>query len=237
MQLSIVIPVYEEVTKIQMDILAAAAFLVKNKIAGEIIVVDDGSHDETTSVAQNTQINASILFKVIHYDQHRGKGHAIKTGITCSRGNFVLFIDSGSCIPYHNILLGLNLLLENRCDIAHASRTLPESQIVRPHLQSRRLSSWLFRKFITLVMGIPSYLTDTQCGLKIYNGNIGRELYQACMTDGFMFDIEIILRAVKRGYRIQEFPIEWTADLDSRLLLSRMPGRVIAELYQIRKFL
>ncbi len=235
MQLSIVIPVYNEATKIKMDIRAAAAFLIQNNISGEIIVVDDGSQDKTASVAQRTSIDASISLDVIHYDQHLGKGHAVKTGMKSTQGNIIMFIDSGSCVPYQNILRGLNLIKENKCEVAHASRTLPASRIVRPHLQTRRLSSWLFRKFITLVMGVPAYLTDTQCGLKIYKGDIGRELYQTCVTDGFMFDIEIILQAVKKGYRIQEFPIEWTADLDSRLSLSRMPWRLITELYQIRK--
>lgn len=235
MQLSIVIPAYNEATKIKMDIRAAAAFLIQNKISGEIIIVDDGSQDETASVAQKTEIDASIPLNVINYDQHLGKGHAVKTGMKSTQGNFIMFIDSGSCVPYQNILRGLNLIKEKKCDIAHASRMLPESQIIQPHLQSRRLSSWLFRKFITLVMGVPAYLTDTQCGLKIYKGNIGRELYQACLTDGFMFDIEIILRAVKADYRIQEFPIEWTADLDTRLSLSRIPWRLITELYQIKK--
>jgi len=168
MQLSIVIPVYNEATKIQIDIRAAALFLIKNQISGEITIVDDGSQDETASVAKMTDINASIPFNVIHYKQHLGKGHAVKRGMASTNGDFIMFIDSGSCVPYQNILRGLNLIKENKCEIAHASRTLPESQIVRPHLQSRRLSSWLFRKFITLVMGVPAYLTDTQCGLKIY---------------------------------------------------------------------
>ncbi len=68
------------------------------------------------------------------------------------------------------------------------------------------------------MLRVPRELTDTQCGFKVYRGDVARELYGQCVTDGFLFDIEIILRAIEKGYRIGEFPVEWACDRDSSAL-------------------
>lgn len=237
MYLSIVIPAYNEGKKIAQDIIAASRFLKTNFFSGEIIIVDDGSRDNTFAVVKKIKIASEIPIHVIRYQAHRGKGYAIRTGILTSKGEFVLFIDSGHCVPYDNILRGLHILRDGICDVAHASRFLPESKILKPHTLSRRISSRLFRKFLIFFLNIPSELTDTQCGLKIYRGEVARTLYRQCRTDGFIFDIEIILRALKQGFRIKEFPIEWTADHDSRLSLMRIPLRLLIELIRLKRIL
>ena len=86
-------------------------------------------------------------------------------------------------------------------------------------------------------MNIPSYLTDTQCGFKIYKGDIGRELYAECVCDGCMFDVEIILRALKKRQIIAEFPIEWRNDRDTRVRAMQTSGKVFSELMTIKKVL
>lgn len=98
------------------------------------------------------------------------------------------------------------------------------------------MTSYVFRKFIQIFVGIPFHLTDTQCGLKIYKKEIAHELYMECITQGFLFDIEIILRASKKGFRIQEFPIEWTSDPDSRLTLFKTVFSIFPEMRKIKKF-
>jgi dolichyl-phosphate beta-glucosyltransferase len=86
-----------------------------------------------------------------------------------------------------------------------------------------------------MLMRVPRELTDTQCGFKLYRGDVARDLYKSCITDGFMFDIEIILRAAKKGYRIGEFPVQWACDLDSRLSVTRTPWPVLWDLRRIRR--
>ncbi len=235
MDISIVIPVLNESTKISGDISAAAQFIEQQNFKGEIIIVDDGSTDDTPDIAQATPVPGSVFLNVIRYTPHRGKGYAVRTGMTNSTGKVVLFIDSGNCVPYDNIIAGIKKIHLDQCDLAHGSRRLPESKIVQPHKLSRRITSFLFRVMVRLIFQIPPYLTDTQCGLKIYAGDIGRKLYVGCFTEGFMFDIEIIVRALKAGYRISEFPIHWCADPDSRLSLSHTPFDVLAELWKIKK--
>ncbi len=234
MFLSIIIPAYNERRKIARDIAAAAQFLAQERMLGEIIVVDDGSEDDTATIAGNVSIPASTTLRVIRNAQHRGKGFAVRCGMLQARAPYVLFADSGLPVPYDHALLGLELLQNGSCELAHASRRLPESIIHRAQPWQRRLFSTFFRRLIILFMKIPSRLSDTQCGFKLYRGEVARELYAPCFTEGFMFDIEIILRALQSGYRIAEFPVEWTCDPDSRLSVARSPWHIVRELLAIK---
>ena len=235
MELSIIIPVFDESKKIARDVEVASAFLVSNGLKGEIIIVDDGSRDGTAEVAEAAKVPAEVQRRVIRYEQHRGKGFAVRTGIKISQGLNVMFVDSGNCIPYHYALTALKMLQDGDGDIAHGSRKLTQSRIHVPQPWHRRVFSKLFRWLMIAVMGVPARFTDTQCGFKIYRGEMARELYGACITDGFMFDIEIMLRALRRGFRIKEFPIEWTADPDSRTTRTLSLRQMLRELLTIKR--
>jgi dolichyl-phosphate beta-glucosyltransferase len=201
----------------------------------EIVVVDDGSTDGTYEVAKKVKVPPAVTLTVIRCEEHRGKGHAVRTGISQTSGKYVMFADSGLCVPYGNALLGLEMLKDGSCDIAHGSRRLLESDILQDQPWRRRISSRFLRWLIRGLMQIPPELSDTQCGFKVYKGDVARRLYRQCISDGFMFDVEVILRAQKEGYRIKEFPIEWTCDPDSRLSLTRVPWPVFSELRAIKR--
>jgi len=235
MDLSIVIPAFNEAAKIGRDLEAAAAFLTENHLAGEIIAADDGSTDDTADAAGRVELPDTVGRTVIRCKSHRGKGHAVRSGIRETCGNFVLFADSGLCVPFGNALRGLQLIRGGKCDIAHGSRKLPGSVVRQPRPQVRRLVSDAFSALVPHVAGVPGDLTDTQCGFKLYRGDVARELYADCFTDGFLFDVEIILRALKKNYVIREFPVEWTSDPDSRLNPLRHGLGMLAELITIRR--
>jgi dolichyl-phosphate beta-glucosyltransferase len=237
MDLSIVIPAFEESKKIAQDITEAAGFLEAHHFTGQIIVVDDGSRDNTTEAAKNTSVPANIRLEVIRYEKHRGKGYAVRTGIDRSNGQYVMFADSGSCVPYEDTLRGLDLLKSDACDIAHGSRKMRGCHIDKAQSSYRRFCSAIFHWFVIHDMGIPAEFTDTQCGFKMYKGDVARHLYGEAITDGFTFDIEIIMRAQIEGYRIKEFPIDWTCDRDSRLSPTRNSWQVLTELLRIRRVL
>jgi len=237
MDLSIVIPALNESKKIGRDVEEAATFLGGNGFSGEIIVVDDGSKDKTAEVAKNINIPSTIKRNVIRYEHHRGKGYAIRTGIKQTTGEYVMFADSGCCVPYEDVLRGLKLLKNGDCDIAHGSRKMRGCHIEKTQSLYRRFCSKMFHWFVIHYMKVPAEFTDTQCGFKIYKGDVARHLYGECITEGFIFDIEIILRAQKEGYHIQEFPIDWTCDRDSRLSPTRSSWRVLSELITIKRAL
>lgn len=237
MDLSIIIPVLNESGKISVDIEAAADFLVRHNFSGEIIVVDDGSEDDTADQAKGTQVPEAIELKVISYSRNRGKGFAICSGMEQSRGEIVMFADSGLCITYETALQGLELLKCGGCDLAHGSRKLPESRIIRTHRPYRHVSSRVFRWIVTRFMGIPHEISDSQCGFKMYRGEVGRQLYSKCISERFMFDVEVILRAVREGYKIGEFPVDWNSDRDTRFRFVRGSFRSLWDLMAIRRAL
>jgi len=235
MDLSIVIPAYNEQDKVAHDVEAAAAFLVREGMTGEIIVVDDGSDDETARAAAEAEVPPQVKRHVLRYKQNRGKGHAVKTGVLATKGDYVLFADVGLCVPLDNVLRGLEPLRNGQCEIAHGSRKLPDSVVVRKQPLHRRVMSWVFRKAAGLMVGIPGRLTDTQCGFKVYRGDVARELYGACRSERFMFDIEVLLRALRKGYRVVEFPVQWRCDVDTRLHPAHDGADAFSELRRIKR--
>jgi dolichyl-phosphate beta-glucosyltransferase len=237
MDLSIVIPAFNESEKIGSDIEAAAVFLRANNLKGEIVVVDDGSTDGTSETARSTEpsLAEGTSLRVIRCEAQKGKGCAVRTGMKETQGEYVMFADSGCCVPYGNALLGLEMLKSGDCDIAHGSRKLIKSDVKKAQPRHRRICAKLFRWALKRLLTLPAGLSDTQCGFKVYQGETARQLYGQCFSDGFMFDIEVILRAQRGGYRIKEFPVEWVCDVDSRLSVVRTGLPVLRELITIKR--
>jgi dolichyl-phosphate beta-glucosyltransferase len=235
--LSIVIPAFNEAKKIGFDVEAAAAFIDEEALLGEVIVVDDGSTDKTAEEARSVEIPSAVERNVIRLEKNQGKGSAVRTGILVSRGDVVLFADSGTCVPYSNALPQVERIRAGELDIAMASRRLKETIILKDRSFLRRAISWFFRQLAIMVVGLPRRFTDTQCGFKIYKGEIARQLYAECVTTGFLFELEVLLRALRRGYRVEEFPVEWTCDLDTRLNPGSHAAGVAKELFSIRSMM
>lgn len=234
MDITIIIPAFNESKKIARDIKAACDFALENNFDAEIIIVDDGSTDNTYDTAVNCQTPDPVKLSVIRLSQNRGKGYAVRKGIEKSTGDYVMFADSGCCVPYKNTIEAIEMLKNDICDIAHGSRKMKGCKIKIPQPWHRQIFSKIFRYCVILLMHIPAKFTDTQCGFKVYKGNIARQLYKQCIIDGFMFDIEVITKALKSRYRIKEFPVIWTCDLDSRLSPHRNFHTLIWELIKIK---
>jgi dolichyl-phosphate beta-glucosyltransferase len=234
MKLTIIIPAYNEEKKIEKDILLADKFLTEQNLNGEIIVVDDGSSDATYRKANDARERISSSLNVIKNERNCGKGCAVKRGMLEARGEYIAYCDAGATVPLNNVLVGLNLLMNNDCDIAHGSRMLKESMIKVPQAKDRKLSSALIRFIVVKFLGVPESLTDTQCGFKIYKKEAARKIFPKQKTNGFMFEVENILRARKNGFRINEFPVEWSCDRDSRITLLSTPWKVLYEMIRIK---
>lgn len=237
MELSVIIPTYDEARKISRDISAAARFLAGHMDGGEVIIADDGSRDDTPKVARATPVPQGVALHVLAAAEHRGKGFALRSGIAASQGTFVMFADSGLTTPYDNALRGLALISSGQCELAHGSRKLPESIIRVPQHLDRKISSAIFRLTLRLLLPVPRGLTDTQCGFKVYRGDVARLLSRECRADGFMFDVEMILRAQRHGFRIREFPVSWSCDRDSRLTFRRSSWPILQEIIAVRRAL
>lgn len=237
MELSIVIPTYDEARKVHRDVVAAAEFLAARTGGGEIIVSDDGSRDDTPEIARATPVPPGIPLRVLCAARHRGKGFALRSGIAESQGTFVMFADSGLTTPFDNAVRGLALISSGQCELAHGSRRLPDSVIHIPQHFDRKISSALFRFTLRFLLPVPKGLTDTQCGFKVYRGDVARMLCRECIADGFMFDVEMMLRAQQHGFKVCEFPISWSCDRDSRLTFRRSSWPILQEIVAVRRAL
>jgi dolichyl-phosphate beta-glucosyltransferase len=230
--LSIVIPAYNEEAKIEVDIHAAFEFIRRESLSGEVLVVDDGSPDETAARARKLTETYPNL-RVLSYTPNRGKGHALRYGIARATGKNILFADAGLCVPYDVAKIALAMLDMRMCDVAIGSRRMRGSVKLAQPLY-RRIGSQVFGVIIHTLMGIPLYISDTQCGFKAYRREVARRLYSEAFTDGFMFDTEIILRALAEKFQILEFPVIWRNDPDTRFNPLRGSGRLLRELAAIR---
>jgi dolichyl-phosphate beta-glucosyltransferase len=231
LDLTIIIPAFNDGHKFTADVEAADGFLQEESLAGEIVLVDDGSTDDTVERAQALASRYPRL-RLVTYAQNRGKGYALGRGVESARGRIIMFADAGMCVPYDVARIALTMLSLDMCDIAIGSRRMRGS-VKKEQPLYRRIGA---RGHAALVhmLGVPRYISDTQCGFKFYRAAVAKRLFGALITDGFMFDVEIILRAIKDGYRILEFPVLWSNDPDTRF--KPFPGslRVLRDLALMR---
>ena len=215
-KLSVVIPAYNEEKKISKDIEAVFKYFKENLINGELIVVNDGSKDQTFNVANSYSSKIPNL-KALTYAKNRGKGYAIKTGVLQAQGEFILVVDSGLCVPFKCTNTGIELLNKEN-DIAIGSRKEKEQKakiIVKQPLY-RRLGSKIFHSMIKIVKLIPEGIEDTQCGFKLFKKEVAHNIFKNLFTEKFMWDIEVLRVARKKKYKIAVFPVEWSNDSDTK---------------------
>jgi len=212
--LSVVIPAYNEEKKISRDIEAVYSYFKENLINGELIIVDDGSKDNTFKVASDHKNNYPSL-KVLNYGRNRGKGYAIKTGMLEASGKYILFADSGLCVPFKCAKAGIELL-DGGYDIAIGSRRTNETKIVQKQPLYRRLGSKAFHFLIRTFQVIPPGINDTQCGFKLFRQDIAQKIFKRLITEKFMWDIEMLRIAQKEKYKVGVFPVEWSNDPDTK---------------------
>jgi len=212
--LSIVIPAFNEEKKITRDIVEAFYFFKKNGIAGEVIVSTDGVTDRTNKIVVNLQRKFKNLYLIAHKNKI-GKGMAIKKGVEKAQGKYIMFADAGYCVPFLYINDGIKKL-EEGSDCALASRAFRNSHIKKKQPLYRQIGSKIFGLIVRNILGVPKHIKDTQCGFKIYKNRIAKDLFSKLQTKAMMFDIEIILLAKKKKYKMTLFPVEWKNDLDTK---------------------
>ena len=231
LDLTIIIPAYNDALKFPADVEAANDFLERESLSGEILLVNDGSTDETLARAQELARRFPRL-KLISYEKNRGKGYAIAQGVRAARGEIIMFADAGMCVPYEIARIALAMLALDLCDIAIGSRRMRGS-VKKAQPLYRRIGARGHKTLIHL-LGVPLYISDTQCGFKFYRSAVAKRLFAQLLTDAFMFDVEIILRAIRDGYRILEFPVLWSNDPDTRFNPASGSLRVLGDLARIR---
>lgn len=203
--LSIVIPAYNEEKRITDCIDTITAYLADQHYASEIIAVDDGSTDDTLAILQSLQTRHHQL-KAISYPKNHGKGYAVRQGVLAAQGNYVLFSDADLNVPIEEITK-LFAALQNGAQIAVGSRAAEGAVVAGGRPWLREFGSHSLNLAVR-VLAVPG-IRDTQCGFKLFEARIAKELFRRSFLDGFSFDVEILYLARKLGYRVEEIPVTW----------------------------
>ena len=195
--ISVVLPAYRASA-----IVAETVASVRSALSGaelEIIVVDDGSGDDTDAEARRGGAD-----RVIEFPQNRGKGAAVRAGMMNASGSYLVFTDVDLAYAPSQIL-SLVEALEDGADVALGSRRHPLSREVAPAPALRERGSRIFNLFTRFVLR-NSYL-DTQCGLKAFTAESAKEIFSRTKVDGFAFDVEVLHLAEKLEFNITEIPV------------------------------
>jgi dolichyl-phosphate beta-glucosyltransferase len=228
--LSLVIPAYNEATRLPSTLAEVAAFLAADSRPAEVIVVDDGSRDATSAVVRSLATTMPALH-LIRLPQNRGKGYAVRTGVVNATGARVLFCDADGSTPMAE-LARLEAAVDAGADVAIGSRALadPETTVER-----KLIRHVLGRTFHQLVkrLAVPG-IADTQCGFKLFTEEAAQDLFSRIRMDGFSFDVELLLLARRCGYRIAEVPVNWTHQPGSKVRVVRDGLRMARDVFRIR---
>lgn len=229
--LSVIIPAYNEAADIEATLEATHAYLSHSGLAGEIIVVDDGSTDATGQLAAEYARRHPTV-RVLRNERNRGKGYSVRRGVLEARGEIVVFTDADASTPLTEMAKLLDAIRIGGADGAIGSRALPESQVERPQPWYRRAMGWVFRQLVRLLV-LPGF-RDTQCGFKAFKAEMAREVFRRQTLSGFAFDVEVLFIASKLGYHIKEVPVRWLDSHDSRVRPVRDSARMFLDLLRIR---
>jgi dolichyl-phosphate beta-glucosyltransferase len=228
-ELSVVVPCFDEEHRLPASLERAAGFLERAGRAYELILVDDGSGDRTAALIRSWERECPLVRGVV-LERHRGKGRALAEGVVRSRGELVLVSDADFSTPIEE-LAKLEAAIVDGADVAIGSRAAPGAREVDQPLH-RRLMGKSFNLLVQALL-LPG-IWDTQCGFKLFRGAVARKLFADLATDGFAYDVEVLYRARRAGYRVEEVPVRWINSESTRVSTFRHSREMLGDLLRIR---
>lgn len=195
----------------------------------EILVVDDSSSDRTAQlVAEQALLDPRV--RLVRPARGRGKGAAVREGMLTVAAPWALVMDADLATPLDEIA-ALTRALEAGADVAIGSRGLAQSTIVVHQPRHRELAGKSFNLLVRLATGLR--YRDTQCGFKLFRVATARPLFETQRTEGFAFDVEILLDARRRGLTVAEVPVRWVDDPLTRVRFARASVEMTLDLFRI----
>lgn len=215
LELSIVIPVYNEKDRIQRGLEKILKFLDRRQFSWELIVIDDGSDDFTPAIAEG--ILEDTKQAMVIRSRHLGKGGAIRKGVLKSRGKWVLYLDIDLATPIEE----LTRFMQNRkeYDVIIGSRKMQGAKVEVHQPKLREFGGRIFTELTNLL--VTRGISDITCGFKMFRTPIAKKLFSQAQLNGWSFDAEILYLAQSTGQRIKEIPVRWRDDPQTRVNLVR----------------
>jgi dolichyl-phosphate beta-glucosyltransferase len=203
--LSVVIPCYNEEDRLPATIAAIKRYMAEHGVDYELILADDGSRDGTPTVIDKAMEGAPYV-RTVRLPHNRGKGRALAEGVAVSKGDLVLVTDADLSTPIEE-LTKLQAKIDAGAGVAIGSRSIKGAQIVIAQPAYRMLMGKTFNLIVQALL-LPG-LWDTQCGFKLFRGDLARAVFAEMKTEGFGYDPEALYLAKRRGERIAEVPVVW----------------------------
>jgi len=232
--LSIIIPAYNEAVRLGKTLRTVVDYLRTDWPDSELILVDDGSADDTAALAQKTfEESGTLRTSVISYKSNLGKGRAVRLGLLAARGTVALFSDADLSTPITETPKLVDPIFNNECDVTFGSRALDRSLIGVHQSWRREQAGRVFNLAVRLATGLPFW--DTQCGFKAFNMPVCRPLVEAATVDRFGFDVELLYLTHRAGLRLREIPVRWDHYEGSKISLGSDSFKMLTEVGLIRQ--
>jgi dolichyl-phosphate beta-glucosyltransferase len=231
-ELSVVVPAYNESQRLPQTLSVVKPYLSALGLSWELILVNDGSSDSTMDLIRSEQGLDPAHVRGIDLQPNRGKGRAVAAGVAASQGALVLISDADLSTPIDE-WPNLKAALDAGSDVAIGSRAKRGSRIEVSQPAHRVLMGKIFNLIVQIVV-LPGYW-DTQCGFKLWKGPVAREVFAQMKLDGNVaFDVEVLYRARRRGFRIAEIPVRWYDSIPSRISPFHHSAEALVDIARIR---
>lgn len=230
---SIIIPAYNEESRLPRTLGSTIEFLKQQTFSSEIIIVTDGSKDGTKEVAESFSSRFANL-RVISFPSNRGKGFAVKLGMAEASGQYRMFFDADGAVDISHITAFLEKAAEGN-DVIIGSRALDESKKLGRQPFPREQLAVCFGFLQRSVLGLK--IVDTQCGFKLFSAEAAVKLFPLITLDCAYFDAELIYLATNLGYHVTQLPVVWKHDNETRLPIGfKRTVDIFCKLFHIRLF-
>lgn len=231
--LTVVIPAYNEQDRLPPYLTSITRYLSRRGDCYEVLVVDDGSTDETAKRVETCAVDSPAV-RLIRLPKNQGKGAAVHAGMQAAHGELRLMADADGATPIEE-LERLERAVAEGADLAIGSRFLA-SRDDRYHVHARRHRTILGNLFnhVAQRLGLAG-ITDTQCGFKLFRRRVAADLFSVGRIAGYGFDLELLYIARLRKYRVAEVPINWTDQPGSKVRVMRDGLQLLRELLAVRR--
>ena len=228
-EISIVIPAFNEALRLPTTLDLVQRYLATAGLTAEVIVVDDGSRDDTAEVVQR-YVQRWPQLKLVAAERNAGKGAAVRLGMAAARGRYRVFSDADLSVPIDD-MEKLLPPLHAGAGVAIASRGLRDSQVELHQPWYRETMGKIFNRLVRIF--VLGGVHDTQCGFKAFTAEVADRVFPVLQTRGFGFDVELLYRAQHAGYKIVEVPTRWINSPQSRVHPIRHSAAMFLELLAI----
>lgn len=231
--LSLVIPAWQEARRLPRALDELAGYGAGLAFPWEVVIVVEQGNDETLEIAAAFTARQA-QFRTIASAGHRGKGHAVRTGMLEARGDVAFYMDADLSVPLREVGAFLGYFAAHQeIDVLIGNRQHARSRITRAQSWLRRTMGQSFNRILQAIALAPA--RDTQCGFKAFRSGAAHAIFSRQKLDGFAFDVEVLLLAERLGYKVRDLPVEWINSPESKVRIVSDSLKMLRDSLHVRR--